>query len=100
MAPGERFEVPATAADPMIWTGRPQAFRVTVGQTAIPPLGTPDQTIRDVSLKPESLLGQAADPPTAPPPAARVTTPGLATASAAPTSRVTPVDPPAAPDVR
>jgi hypothetical protein len=72
----------------MIWTGRPQAFRITVGQTPIPPLGSPDRTIRDVSLKPEALLARAsplnpASP--APPPQPAV----------APIPLVTPIDPPA-----
>jgi transcriptional regulator with XRE-family HTH domain len=88
MTPGERFDLPATAADPMIWTGRPQAFRITVGQTPIPPLGSPDRTVRDISLKPEALLARAspqnpASP--APPPQPAV----------APIPLVTPIDPPA-----
>jgi transcriptional regulator with XRE-family HTH domain len=60
MAPGESWQVPATANDPRILTGRPQALRVTVGATPIPPLGPPEQTIRDVSLAPASLLARAA----------------------------------------
>ncbi|PTQ12764.1 XRE family transcriptional regulator [Sphingomonas oleivorans] len=55
MEPGQRFEVPATAADPRIQTGRPHVIRVTVGDAAIPPLGTANQTIKDVSLSPASL---------------------------------------------
>ena len=70
MAAGQRFEVPSNAIDPMIWTGRPQALVVSVGATAIPPLGTPEQTIRDVSLKREALLGRLAPAPAAGPVAA------------------------------
>ncbi|WP_197277115.1 RodZ domain-containing protein [Sphingomonas profundi] len=64
--PGEAFTVPATAKDPQILTGRPQAVRVTVGATVIPPLGTPERTIADVSLRPEALLARGAAPAPAP----------------------------------
>jgi len=56
MAVGQRFDIPATANGPMVWTGRPQALRVTVGDAVIPPLGSPERTIRDVSLAPQALL--------------------------------------------
>ena len=62
MRPGETFTVPPTATDPQILTGRPQAIRVTVGSTIIPPLGTPERTIADVSLRAGALLARAAAP--------------------------------------
>ncbi len=62
MKAGQRFEVPATAQAPQIRTGRPQALQVTVGATAIPPLGQPEQTIRDVSLKAADLAARANAP--------------------------------------
>lgn len=58
MTVGETYQVPAAAADPQILTGRPQALRVTVDQTEIPPLGPPERTIRDVSLNPQALLAR------------------------------------------
>ena len=65
---GQRFEVPATAQAPQIRTGRPQALRVTVGGAEIPPLGQPEQTINDVSLRAADLAarvnGAAAPAPT------------------------------------
>jgi transcriptional regulator with XRE-family HTH domain len=67
MAAGQRFEVPSNAVDPMIWTGRPQALVVSVGATAIPPLGSAEQTIRDVSLKRDALLARFAPVAPAPP---------------------------------
>jgi len=70
MAAGESFTVPASAADPMILTGRPQSIRVAVGASVIPPLGSAERTISDVSLKPEALLARLAPPPAAPGPAA------------------------------
>lgn len=59
---GETWQVPATATDPKILTGRPQALRVTVGSTVIPPLGAPERTIRDVSLKPDALIARLTPP--------------------------------------
>jgi cytoskeleton protein RodZ len=69
---GERYEVPAAARAPQILTGRPNALRVNVGATAIPPLGPPERTIADVSLRPADLLarvqGRAGQTIPAPPP--------------------------------
>lgn len=67
---GERYEVPAAAASPQILTGRPNALRVSVGATAIPPLGPPEKTIVDVSLRPADLLArvQGTPPQTIPAP--------------------------------
>lgn len=67
MKAGQRFQVPATAQAPQIRTGRPQALQVTVGTTAIPPLGQPEQTIRDVSLKAADLAARGAAPQSAAP---------------------------------
>lgn len=77
---GETWEVPATATDPKILTGRPQALRVTVGSTVIPPLGPPERTIRDVSLTPEALIARL-NPPA---PAAAATVPPAPPAQANP----------------
>jgi transcriptional regulator with XRE-family HTH domain len=62
MTPGQRLEVPATAVDPRVRTGRPQALRVTVGGAMVPPLGDADSIIRDVSLKAEALTGRGVPP--------------------------------------
>lgn len=56
LEPGKRFDVPSTAVDPRIFTGRPGAIRVLVGTTVAPPLGDPKKTIKDVSLKADRLL--------------------------------------------
>jgi transcriptional regulator with XRE-family HTH domain len=56
---GDRFEVPAGATAPQIRTGRPQALRVTVGSAVMPPLGPPERTIGNVSLKAADLLARA-----------------------------------------
>jgi transcriptional regulator with XRE-family HTH domain len=89
MAVGQRFEVPATAVDPQIWTGRPQAVQVTVGGKPVPPLGKADQTIRDVSLKRDALLAHPAT--------ANAPTPAKPALAPTPAAQVTPVDPTPAP---
>jgi hypothetical protein len=58
MTAGERYVVPATAERPQILTGRPNAIRVTVGTTEIPPLGPAERTISDVSLAPADLVAR------------------------------------------
>jgi cytoskeleton protein RodZ len=70
MAAGETYQVPATATRPMLRVGAPEALRVTVGQTVIPPLGPPGQPIGDVSARPEDLIARAQGqaPPVAPAP--------------------------------
>lgn len=56
---GKSFTIPAEAVDPRLLTGRPNALKIMVGNTLIPPLGPPEQRIRDVSLKPAALLARA-----------------------------------------
>ena len=65
MVPGERYVVPSTAERPLILTGRPNALRVTVGSTEIPPLGPAERTISDVSLAATDLLARAGSAPAA-----------------------------------
>lgn len=86
MAAGQRFALPAAALDPLIWTGRPQAVQVAVGASVIPPLGGPDRTIKDVSLRREALLARIAPP-------AAVPNPAPPPPAAPPSTWVTPVDP-------
>lgn len=62
MQAGESWQVPATAREPEILTGRPQALRITVGATVIPPLGPPEHRISDVSLAPQALLARLSAP--------------------------------------
>lgn len=68
---GERYEIPPQAQRPQILTGRPDALRVTVGNTEIPQLGPAERTISDVSLAPADLLARLQQPgaPGQPPPA-------------------------------
>jgi cytoskeleton protein RodZ len=100
LAAGERFEVPATAAAPVLTTGKPEALQVSVGTAKAPPVGPAGRKVSDVSLKAADLMrtpaSSAAATPSSPPvqaqpaprPASRRSTPQVpppATGSAAPT---------------
>jgi cytoskeleton protein RodZ len=73
LAPGDRYQVPATARQPMLRTGRPQNLRATVGAQDLGPLEATEHTIDNVSLRPEDLAARprvgapAAAPANAPP---------------------------------
>ena len=58
MASGERFEIPSDAQGPQIWTGRPDAFAITVDGRAVPKLAEDDFVIRDVAISAEALLAR------------------------------------------
>jgi len=67
LAPGEAFQVPATALAPTITTAKPEALRIAVGTTIAPTIGEPAKKVT-ASLKPEDLLRPR---PAAAPPAAQ-----------------------------
>ncbi|WP_294391922.1 helix-turn-helix domain-containing protein [uncultured Sphingomonas sp.] len=75
LKPGNRFDVPADAVDPLLTTGRPGSTTITVGQTPIPSVGDPDRAAKNVSLKADALLARVATPPPATQPAAGAATP-------------------------
>ncbi len=56
LAAGQRYEVPATAAAPVLRTTRPEALAVTVGGRTVAPLGEAGASIRNRSLLPRDLL--------------------------------------------
>ena len=58
MAPGEKFEVPAQAENPMINIGRPEALTVTVGGREVAPLGPPERAIKDIGISARALLAR------------------------------------------
>lgn len=62
MALNERYTVPADADGPQIWTGRPDALRITIGGKPVPKLAEDDQVMRDVPVTAEALLARAAAP--------------------------------------
>lgn len=57
---GESFAVPVDRPGLMLWTGMAGALSVSVGGQALPPLGGPVETIRNVSLLPADLLARSA----------------------------------------
>lgn len=66
---GQRYEVPPSAVAPRLRTGRANVLAVTVAGRPVPPLGPPERTVSNVSLKGADLLARAAAPPAAPAPA-------------------------------
>ena len=67
LKPGDHFDVPADAKDPMINIGRPDKLQVTVNGTAVAPLGTGKVAIKDVPISAAALLARAAPAPVATP---------------------------------
>jgi cytoskeleton protein RodZ len=68
MAASDRYQLPASAQHPVIRTGRPQNLRALVGASDLGPLAPTEQTIQNVSLRPEDLTARARAAPVAPPP--------------------------------
>lgn len=52
---GKTYDVPSTASDPVIRTGKPEGLQVTVGGQPVAPLGAPAHVISNVSLKAGAL---------------------------------------------
>jgi hypothetical protein len=69
MAPGQTYAVPSTATAPVLKTGKPEALRITVGNSVAPPVGPPATTVANVSLLPADLMRAGAAQPVAAPPA-------------------------------
>ena len=61
MAKGDTFEVPLTAEDPRINTGRPNLFDITIGGVGVPPLATEMVPVSDAPVSATALLARAAD---------------------------------------
>jgi cytoskeleton protein RodZ len=83
LQPGERFDVPAGANEPMINVGRPDKLTVTLNGSAMPPLGTGERPIKDVRVSAAALGARASG---APEPQATVPSAAVR-AAAAPTRR-------------
>lgn len=62
MAKGERFVVPPGARDPRIWTGRPDAFAITIGGQPAPKLADSETVVRDVAITASALRARSAAP--------------------------------------
>jgi cytoskeleton protein RodZ len=61
MAKGETYTVPEDAKDPQIWTGRPDAFDITVGGASVAPLGNAEEIIKDVPVSASALAARSTD---------------------------------------
>jgi cytoskeletal protein RodZ len=73
MKPGEKYDVPADADNPMINVGRPDKLQVALNGSNLPPLGTGARPIKDVPVGATALrarVGGAAAPAASPTPAA------------------------------
>lgn len=68
MAAGESYQVPLTANDPRIVTGRADALKVTIDGREVAPLGGAKTTIRNVGISAAALNARAvtSNPATAP----------------------------------
>lgn len=58
LADGETFVVPAEASDPQIWTGRPDAFSITIDGQPVAKLAEDDFVMRDVPISAQALLAR------------------------------------------
>ena len=56
LQPGQTYQVPATAVAPLLRIGAPEAIRITVGSTVVPPVGPAGQVTSNVSLKGADLV--------------------------------------------
>ncbi|RDC59203.1 hypothetical protein HME9302_00388 [Alteripontixanthobacter maritimus] len=63
MAKGETYTVPAEAAGPQVWTGRPDALSITIGGRSVPKLAQEDQIMKDIPVTAEALLARDAPEP-------------------------------------
>jgi cytoskeletal protein RodZ len=74
LAVGQTYNVPQTAAAPMLRAGAPEALRINVGSAVAPPVGPAGQVASNVSLKPADLMrggtGASGATPTVPAPSA------------------------------
>ena len=63
MAPGERYDVPQDANNPMINVGRPDKLQVLLNGSAVAPLGDGRVAIKDVAISAAALQARAAGQP-------------------------------------
>lgn len=60
LKPGETYEVPGDAVNPLINVGRPDKLQVTVGGTPVAPLGDGRVAIKDVAIGATALTARGA----------------------------------------
>jgi len=82
LAAGQSFEVPATAAAPVLTTAKPEALRISVGTGDAPAVGPAGVRVANVSLLGPDLLRGPAGAPIASSPAPTGTAPAPAVTNA------------------
>lgn len=65
LALNESYTVPAEVQGPQLWTGRPDALRVTVGGREVPRLSDQPVAVKDVPITAAALLARPAPSPSA-----------------------------------
>ena len=65
---GQTYTIPATATAPVLKTGKPEALRISVGNTVAGPVGPAATTVSNVSLLGPDLLKAPSAAPSNPPP--------------------------------
>ena len=60
LARNERYVVPADAAGPQVWTGRPDALLITIGGRPVPKLSEQERVVKDLPVSAEALLARQA----------------------------------------
>lgn len=58
MARGQSYTIPADAIEPQAWTGRPQAFAITVGGRPVAKLSEDEKIMRDVPVTAQALTSR------------------------------------------
>jgi cytoskeleton protein RodZ len=85
LKPGDGFDVPADANNPMINVGRPDKLQVTLNGSAIPPLGTGERPIKDVPVSGAAIAARlSGSPAPAASPSAAAATPAPAASASVP----------------
>jgi cytoskeleton protein RodZ len=67
LAAGQSYELPGDVSKPMLWTGRPHAVEVRLGDTLLPVLGPPGKPLKDISLDRAALAARIPPLPPLPP---------------------------------
>lgn len=63
LAKGESFTIPPDAQNPQIWTGRPDAFAITIGGKPVARLAEEQRTVKDVPVSATALIARPVPTP-------------------------------------
>lgn len=80
MALGETYTVPANANGPQLWTGRPDALKITIGGRELPRLANEEQVMKDIPVTAAALRARFAPAPAPAPSPAAASQPAATTA--------------------